>query len=122
MPEGRAARDAYLASLKELGTHPQVYIKLSEVVKTVGGKVSTDPGVYQDWLDQIWGMFGEDRVLFGSDWPQSETLELNSYPNVMRVARAYVAGKGQAAMEKVFWRNSIPAYRWVKRDPTQPNL
>ena len=120
LPEDRAARDAYMASLRELGKRPQVYIKLSEVVKKVDGKVSTDLSLYQDWLDQLWNIFGENRVIFGSDWPQSENLELNSYPNVISVARAYVNKKGQAAVEKVFWKNSIPAYRWIRRDSSQP--
>jgi hypothetical protein len=35
------------------------------------------------------------------------------------VARAYVTGKGPAAMEKVFWRNSRKPYRWVQREPAQ---
>ena len=57
--------------------------------------------------------------MFGSDWPQSESLEFNSYPNVFNVARAYVTSKNPAAMEKVFWRNSRKPYRWVQREPTQ---
>ena len=64
-------------------------------------------------------MFGEDRIMFGSDWPQSEGLEFNSYPNVIGVARAFVATKGPGAMDKVFWRNSSKPYRWVQRDPSQ---
>ena len=49
----------------------------------VGGQ-GVDPNVnaYRDWLDELWSIFGEDRVMFGSDWPQSERLEFNSYPNV----------------------------------------
>jgi L-fuconolactonase len=120
LPDDRSAREAYLISLKELGKRPQVYIKLSEVVRKVGDRVSTDLSIYTDWLDQLWDIFGENRILFGSDWPQSENLELNSYPNIMTVAQAYVTGKGRAAMEKVFWKNSIPAYRWINRDSTQP--
>lgn len=57
--------------------------------------------------------------LFGSDWPQSESLEFNSYPNVFGVARAYVRSKGPSALEKVFWRNSLKPYRWVQRLPSQ---
>ena len=120
LPEDQAARNAYMVSLRELGKRPHVYIKLSEVVKKVDGKVSPDLSLYKDWLDQLWDIFGEDRVMYGSDWPQSETLEVGSYPNVISVARAYVGGKGSTAMEKVFWKNSIPAYRWIRRDPSQP--
>ena len=75
--------------------------------------------MYKEWLDQLWSIFGEDRIIFGSDWPQSESVEYNSYPNVIGVARAYVSSKSQAAMEKVFWKNSTKPYRWVQRDPSQ---
>lgn len=46
LPDDRAAREAYLVSLEELGKRPQVYIKLSEVAKTVGDKVSGDLSAY----------------------------------------------------------------------------
>ena len=115
----RAAKDTYMTYLRELGTRPQVYIKLSEVVHKWGDRVSTDVNVYRDWLDELWSIFGEDRVMFGSDWPQSESLEFNSYPNVFGVARAYVSSKGPSAMEKVFWKNSLKPYRWVQRLPSQ---
>jgi L-fuconolactonase len=119
LPGERAARDAFKAGLRELGRRPSVYIKLSEVVRPVGGKVSTNLSTYREWLDELWSMFGTRRVMFGSDWPQSESIEPDSYPNVMNVAQAYVAGKGPEAVSNVFWKNSFAAYRWVKRDPSQ---
>jgi predicted TIM-barrel fold metal-dependent hydrolase len=118
----RTAMQKYVEGLKELGKRPQVYIKLSEVVRTADGKVSTDLNIYKEWLDELWSIFGEDRLTFGSDWPQSESVEYNSYPNVIGVARSYVSSKGQAAMEKVFWKNSTKPYRWVQRDPSQRRI
>jgi predicted TIM-barrel fold metal-dependent hydrolase len=118
LPQEPAARDAYMAGLRELGKRPHVYIKLSEVIKRVDGKVPTDAKFYREWLDQLWNIFGENRVIFGSDWPNSE--HVGQYSEVMTVAQAYVNGKGSAAVEKVFWRNSVAAYRWVKRAATQP--
>jgi predicted TIM-barrel fold metal-dependent hydrolase len=115
----RAAMQKYVEFLKELGNRSNVCIKLSEVVHSVDGKVSTDLKNYAEWLDQLWSIFGEDRIIFGSDWPQSESVEYNSYPNVIGVARAYVTSKKPAAMEKVFWKNSARIYRWVQRDPSQ---
>jgi predicted TIM-barrel fold metal-dependent hydrolase len=115
----RAAMQTYVQHLKEVGQRPQVYIKLSEVVRPAEGKVSTDVSTYKEWLDQLWSIFGEDRIMFGSDFPQSESVEYNSYPNVIGVARAYVSSKSKTAMEKVFWKNSTKPYRWVQRDPSQ---
>jgi L-fucono-1,5-lactonase len=118
LPQERAELDAYMADLRELGKRPQVYIKLSEVIKRVDGKVPTDPNFYREWLDQLWNIFGENRVMFGSDWPNSE--HVGTYADVMTVAQAYVKGKGAAAIDKVFWKNSAAAYRWIKRDAAQP--
>jgi len=115
----KALMATYVQHLKEIGKRPNVYIKLSEVVRPVNGKVSTDLSTYKDWLDQLWDIFGEDRIMFGSDWPQSEGVEYNSYPNDISVARAYVKSKSPAAMEKVFWKNSTKPYRWVQREPSQ---
>jgi predicted TIM-barrel fold metal-dependent hydrolase len=118
LPQERAERDAYMSDLRELGARPLVYIKLSQVIKRVDGKVPTDPNVYREWLDQLWNIFGENRVMFGSDWPNSE--HVGTYADVMTVAQAYVKGKSAAAIDKVFWKNSAAAYRWIKRDATQP--
>ncbi len=114
-----AAKQRYVGYLRELGRRPNVYIKLSEVVRVYEGRVSTGLHLYRAWLDELWDIFGEDRIMFGSDWPQSESLEFNSYPNVFGVSRAYVTTKGPAALEKVFWRNSRKPYRWVARDDAQ---
>jgi predicted TIM-barrel fold metal-dependent hydrolase len=95
-----------------------VYTKLSEVIRRVNGKTVTDLSLYRERLDLIWGIFGENRVLFGSDWPNSE--HVGSIGDVMSVAREYINSKGTAAAEKVYWRNSAAAYRWVSRDASQP--
>jgi L-fuconolactonase len=114
-----AAKAAYVRHLRELAARPNTYIKLSEVVRKFEGRVSTELWHYRAWLDELWDLFGEDRIMFGSDWPQSEGVESNSYPNVFGIARNYVMSKNAAAMEKVFWKNSLKPYRWVQRDPSQ---
>ena len=118
LPQEAAARDAYVASLRELGKRPQVHMKLSEVIKRVDGRVATDLAVYRPWLDQLWDIFGEDRVMFGSDWPNSE--HVGPFAAVIHVAQAYVSSKGPVVAEKVFWRNSAAAYRWIRRAASQP--
>ena len=116
-PEG-AAREAYAADLRELGRRPQVYAKVSEVLRRVDGRVPTEPAFYRQRLDEMWSIFGEDRLLFGSDWPNSDMWA--PYPVVLGLVRDYVLHKGRAAAEKFFWRNSLAAYRWVRREPGQP--
>ena len=38
----------------------------------MGGEVREDLNFYRPRLDQLWQIFGEDRLLYGSDWPNSD--------------------------------------------------
>lgn len=118
IPTDATAKKAYYADLHELGKRPQVFVKLSAVLRSINGRVPEDLGVYRGLLDELWGIFGEDRVLFGSDWPNSDTLA--EYSHVFRIVHEYVATKPRQAQEKYFWRNSRAAYKWVKREANQP--
>ena len=117
-PSESAALKQYDANLRELAKRPQVYVKISEVLRRVNGRVPTDLNFYRPRLDQLYGIFGEDHVLYGSDWPNSDNWL--PYEIELSVVREYFTGKGRAAAEKYFWKNSIAAYRWIRRDPSQP--
>lgn len=117
-PVESRARRAYQTDLRELGKRPQVYVKVSEVLVRIGGKVPDDLNFYRPRLDELWDIFGEDRLMYGSDWPNSDNWA--SYPQVLNVVREYFGSKGPAVAEKFFWKNSSAAYRWVKRDAKQP--
>lgn len=112
-PEGEAARKSLEANLRELGQRPQVYAKLSGVLRRVDGRVPEDPEFYRPRLDHLCGIFGEDRVLYGSDWPNSD--QWGTYPQGFKIVHDYFTRKGPAAAGKYFWKNSVAAYRWVKR-------
>lgn len=117
-PSEAPASRAYEANLRELGKRKQVYLKVSEVLRRVDGRVPSDVNFYRPRLDELWDIFGEDRLLYGSDWPNSDLWA--PYPQVLKIVREYVSAKGPAAAEKIFWKNSIAAYRWVKREAAQP--
>ena len=93
-------------------------MKLSEIIHRVNGQVSTELGAYRARLDTLMGVFGEDRILFGSDWPNSDGVA--PVDKVFAVAKEYFLAKPRPVAEKYFWRNSVAAYKWVKRDPSQP--
>lgn len=117
-PQDMIARTALQASLRELGKRPQVYVKVSEVLHPVGGQVHYDLEYYRSRLDEIWDTFGPDRLIYGSDWPNSD----HSAPlrQELKIVQDYIHSKGAAATERFFWKNSIAAYRWIKRSPDQP--
>ena len=91
------------AALRELGQRPLVFAKVS------GDLRAAPRGV----LDEIWEIFGEDRVIYGSNWPVSDRYA--TYAEVQKAAAAFVAGKGARAAEKYFRENSRRAYRWRER-------
>ena len=113
-----AARAAVEGNLSELAMRPSIYVKISEVMRLVEGKPATDPALYKPLLDQLFETFGEDRVLFGSDWPNGAAVD--NLPAIAQIVREYFHGRSRAAAEKYFWRNSLAAYQWKRRDPNQP--
>ena len=117
-PETSVERATLDTALGELGARPQVYVKLSAIIHNVKGTISTDLGSYRTWLDRLMEVFGENRVIFGSDWPNSDGVA--PVDKVFAIAKEYFALQPRAVAEKYFWRNSIAAYKWVRRDLSQP--
>jgi len=120
VPKEQAARKEYWSNLSQLAKTSRVFVKLSEIPVLAKGSLVTDMGYYKGALDAIWGVFGEDRIFFGSDWSNSDHVA--SYQETLSIVRAYIAQKSPAVSEKFFWKNSIAAYRWHRRRPDQPAL
>jgi predicted TIM-barrel fold metal-dependent hydrolase len=120
MPEDASSVKTIEAHLRELAKR-NVYVKGSVVAKRVNGAVQMQADMYKPVLDRIWDIFGEDRIVFGSDWPNS-TGNWVTYPQTLTIMREYLKSRSRAASEKYFWKNSIAAYKWIKRDPNQPQL
>ena len=129
IPDDPAARAAYQQGLRELGKRPQVYVKVSEIFQRVdekgrrvskGGRIPRELSFYRPRLDEIWEAFGQDRLLFASDWTNSEPM--GTFAQTLALVHEYFEQKGPQALEKFFWKNSVAAYRWAKRQPNQPSL
>jgi L-fuconolactonase len=118
VPTEGGARKEYWANLRSLSQNARVFVKLSEVPVRVADSVRKDVSFYKEKLDGIWDIFGEDHILFGSDWPNSDHVA--TYSETLDLVRSYVSTKGPVASEKYFWRNSIAAYGWRPRNPDQP--
>jgi len=113
-----AEQARYDAALREFRSRRQIVVKLSEIIHRVNDRVSTALGAYRERLDLLMDVFGEDRILFGSDWPNSDGVA--PIDQVFAVAKEYFAARPRAVAEKYFWRNSVAVYKWVKRDASQP--
>ncbi len=117
VPTEISARKEYWANLNRLSRNPKVFIKLSEIPVRKDNVVRKDVAFYQEKLDAIWDVFGEDHILYGSDWPNSDHLA--TYAETLRLVRNYISQKGREASQKFFWKNSLVAYQWHARQANQ---
>jgi L-fuconolactonase len=113
-----AEQAGYDAVLKEIHGRPMIYAKLSEIDHR--SMKARGLAAHKARLDQLMETFGEDRVVFGSDWPNSWGTATPA--EIVAIARAYFATRSRAAAEKYFWKNSLAVYKWKKRTANQPEL
>ena len=88
--------------------------------KATTGQVVDDYALLHDRLEYLYGMFGEDRVIFGTDYPNSYGVATIS--EEVGLMKKFFATKTRAQAEKYFWRNAAHVYKFVKRAPDQPGL
>ncbi len=112
--DGGAPNAAWLEGLRAVGERENVYMKVSALVESSDDTPAPDDlGYYAPTLDAIWEAFGEDRVVYGSNWPVSERYA--PYAKVQRIVDEYFTGKGDDARTKYFRDNSKAAYKWLDR-------
>jgi predicted TIM-barrel fold metal-dependent hydrolase len=105
--------EAMRTALAQVAALPQVFAKVSNVVRRNDGRVIEDAAFYRPHLDVLWQLFGARRLVFGSNWPVSERVA--PYATVHRVVAEYFTAKGKATAENYFWKNSRAAYGWQAR-------
>lgn len=118
MPDDPAARRACDADLRRLAANPNVYGKISGTVVRRDPNKPLELSFFRDHLDYLWGIFGPDRLMYGSDWPNSD--QWADYHEVFRLANEFISGKDISTQEKFYWKNSVKAYKWKKRSKNQP--
>lgn len=95
---------------------PNVFCKISALVEGAGrdgNKAPAEPSFYKPYLDVVWGSFGSDRVIYGSNWPVSEGFA--DYVTLQRIALEDARTRGAGALQKFCSLNARRAYKWVER-------
>ena len=95
--------------LAEMGQCRNLFAKLSEIPQRVGERVPGEAEFYRPMLEAILAGLGEDRLIFGSDWPNSDRWL--PFEPTFALARACVDGLSPQALRKIFWSNGLRAYR-----------
>ena len=107
---GRHPSGAWVEKMHLAAAPPNVYCKVSGLVEAAQAKPSPDDvRYYTPTLDVLWDIFGENRLIYGSNWPVSERFA--DYGTVQRIVTAYFAPRGEAVLAKFFWKNAKTAYR-----------
>lgn len=112
----RALRPEWPDAIRAIARRPNVFMKVSALVEQVPGAKGDAPAevdYYRPILDTLWEAFGEDRLIYGSNWPVSDRGA--PYGVVIRLVRDYFGARGAEASDKYFQRNARTAYRWVER-------
>jgi len=123
LPTDPGVLRTYSNNLKELRKR-RSYAKISGLPRAANGQPQTDQTVYKPMLDFIWDIFGEDFLVFAAGWSRMPVTPspIERMKTNIQIMRSYFMEKGRPAAEKFFWKNSVPAFRWIRRDPAQPAL
>jgi predicted TIM-barrel fold metal-dependent hydrolase len=118
-PDGQKA---YEDVVKAMADRPNIVVKLSEVYHPTGilSVIVKDYEPLRARLEYLFGMFGEDRVIFGSDYPNSYGVA--TIPEEVGLVKKFFSTKSRTAQEKYFWKNSARVYKWKSRTADQPSL
>ncbi|UNK71251.1 amidohydrolase family protein [Microbacterium sp. H1-D42] len=106
----------WLRDIADLAQHPQVHVKLSGLPAEAGGHWDADQ--VRPFLDAVLTAFGEDRVMWGSDWPVSAidftapdggAFIEGGRDDWCRTVADWAADRG-LDVDKVLWSNALAFY------------
>ena len=107
--EGKSADTEWVADVQKVAKNPNVYCKISGLFQQSHRQPSPkDVLFYKSELDVLWNAFGEERLIYGSNWPV--TMRGGTYAEYLAVVKAYYADKPRSAQEKYFYRNALKFY------------
>jgi predicted TIM-barrel fold metal-dependent hydrolase len=115
-------QQAYESVVKEMAAQPNIFVKLTEVYhpRLADGVIVKDYEPLRARLEYLYDAFGEDRVMFGTDYPNSYGVA--TIPEEAGLMKRFFSTRSREAAEKYFWKNSARVYKWTKRADDQPSL
>lgn len=111
--DGPKLDETWLKDLQAAAKSPQVSLKVSALVEGASQgnrKPPDDPDYYRPVLTAAWDTFGDDRVIYGSNWPVSARFA--DYAVVQKIVQSFAVARGLEASRKFFHANALAAYRW----------
>ena len=121
-PQTLDVEDDWVADMEAAAAVDSIYIKVSDVHRLstaakegawpVQFQAETDPNAYTAVMETLWELFGEDRLMFGTNWPVSEVggAEHDSIELQIQIMESFLASKGAEARNKVMHDNAMGVY------------
>ena len=107
--DGGPAKPEWVSSVKTAAAQPNVYCKISGLFQQSHRTPSpTDVEFYKSTLDVLTEAFGEDRLIYGSNWPV--TMRGGKYGDFKKVVVDYYAPQGRRFLEKLLYKNALKFY------------
>lgn len=105
--------DAWRQAVTDSAAFPNVYMKISSILNFAGTKPFTESApddleYYRPVLDHCFDAFGEDRVIFATNWGVS--AHFGKVDDVVRIVREFLQSKSPAAEKKGMRENAIAVY------------
>jgi L-fuconolactonase len=100
--------DPWRAQIAALAAFPNVMCKVSGMVTEADHEQWT-PEDLAPYLAHVLSSFGEDRVMFGGDWPVA--FQASTYPRWVATLDALTAGLSPGAKRKLWAENARRFYR-----------
>lgn len=107
--DGNPVDPVWARDLAQAARNPNVYCKVSGLFQQSHQLPSpTDLAFYKPVLDELWKVFGADRLVYGSNWPV--TMRGGSYADYKAVVMEFLELKDRTAKEKVLAGNAYKFY------------
>ena len=107
--EGGPADPEWVKGIQAVAKYPNVYCKISGLYQQSHRQPSpTDVEFYKPTLDVLTEAFGEDRLIYGSNWPV--TMRGGTYGDYKQVVLDYFGPKGRSFVEKLMYQNALKFY------------
>tara|TARA_Y100001960_G_C14759351_1_gene873115 strand:- start:532 stop:1377 length:846 start_codon:yes stop_codon:yes gene_type:complete len=115
--------EKWASNLIQIAKYPNVHIKLSALVQmtvewekqkynTVDHKLykaPSNPEYYKPVIDLVFNQFGENRIIYASNWPQLERV--SDYATGLNIVKSYFDKKGSNISSKIFKGNALNFYK-----------
>lgn len=112
--DGHRPDPEWADGVRRLAEAPGICMKLSGVIEqSTVQPAPSDPAFYAPTFDVLWPAFGEERLIFGSNWPVCERG--GEFATAFAVVDAYFSARGPRARARYFAENGRRVYGWTER-------